>query len=797
MTIPSNQNNSTQSAGYSNSSYGYPPPTDGLDRKVNWQKYIFIYLKNWHWFLITLAVAFGVAAFKIRYTIPQNQNSATIIIEEDENSQDVMSEFRSIRNFRRRVDLANEVAKLSSFSIAKRTVDNLDQEVFWTAHGRIRERPLYINSRLVIEILDDSISWYKNQEWFIDLLHEDRFRLYQRESYDTILTFNNEHNINNWRFIIKKNQNRGGYATFSFIVNDPVILAKYYRNKLQIETDEKEGTLIKLNSTGPVGQRETDYLNELCKSYINSGLERKQQIAENTFNFIDTQIAVITDSLRESEFQLLAFRLSNNVINLSREGEIAFEHLKGFHENKTELKLKENYYSYLKKYVEERNDPHTIITPTLSDANDQLLISAVMELQKLYEERENLDFSAAANNPGVENINIRIQGTRLRILEIIDGLMNNNTLTLEQINTEEKAIIDQLKSLPLNEQQLLNIKRKYDLYNQFYTFLLQKRAETGIRKASIISNARVLDSARYDQVLAVGNNKKITLLIALILGLLIPIGIFSIMDLLDNRIQEREDITNHTDIPIMGVIGHSVIGGEVPVGENPRSAFAESLRRIRSNLQFMIRNSEQKVIMVTSSVSGEGKTFIASNLAAIFALNNKKVLIVGCDLRRPALHKIFSLENTAGLSSIIVGQSTVEECIFETSIQNLFVLPSGPIPPNPAELLETKDVERLFLKLKKEYDYIILDTPPVPLVSDSLSLAKYADMTLYIIRQKYSHKDVINIANHMNNEGRLPNMGLLINDVNPSRSFGYNYFYGYSSGYNYGFYDYSNYYSKD
>lgn len=796
MGTTSDQHNKQAPPGYPNGTYGYPPAHMPEDRPINWKKYFFFFISNWYWFLIALGISLGIAFFKIRYTIPQFLASATLIIEEDESTQDIMSQFRSIRYMQRRADMANEMAKLGSFSIAKRTVENLNQNIFWTAHGRIRERPLYENPLLELIVQDDSLSFYKNKKWYIDILGDEKYRFYQDEGVDTILFFKESQNISGWQFIINKISSASGHNTYSFVVNDEVELTKYYKSKLQVEIDEKEGTLITLRSEGPVGERETDYLNELCKSFISSGLERKQQIAENTFLFIDEQIDIILDSLSESENQLLTFRLSNNVINLSREGDIAFERLKGFHESKTQLKLKENYYIYLKKYVEVRNDPQTIISPTLTDANDQLLIGAVLELQKLYEERENLDFSAAAKNPGVENINERIKGTRLRILEIIDGLMDNNTLTLQQINIEEQAIINQLKTLPLSEQQLLNIKRKYDLYNQFYTFLLQKRAEAGIQKASTISNVHILDQSRYDQLIPVGNNKKVILVLALLSGLFIPAGIFILRDLLDNRIREREDITNHTSIPIIGVIGHSIQGGALTAEEHLNSSFTESLRRIRSNLQFMLRDPNQKVILVTSSVSGEGKTFTATNLATIFAINNKKVLLIGCDLRKPALHRLFNIKNNKGLSSVIIGKSSVAECVIETSIQNLSILPSGPIPPNPAELLETEVMHDLVNKLKKDYEYIILDTPPVALVSDSLSLARFTDMTLYVVRQNYSQKDVINIANQMNNEERLPNLGLLINDIKASRSMGYNYYYGYNRGYNYGYYDYSNYYTK-
>jgi len=796
MTQSNNQNTPP---GYPNGTYGYgpPPPSMPEDRPINWKKYFYLFLSNWYWFLITLGIALSVAFFKIRYTIPQYQASATLIIEEDENSQDIMTQLRSVRYMRRRADMANETAKISSFSMAKRTIQRLNQEIFWTAHGRIRERPLYENPMLDIEIYSDSIDWYMNTSWFIDILEEQQFRLYQDEGIDTILNYNAEQDINGWKFRITQKPEGTGYKTYSFIVNDPIQLANFYKSKLQIETDEKEGTLISLKSEGPVGEREADYLNSLCENYIASGLERKQQIAENTFLFIDEQIKVILDSLEQSENQLLTFRLSNNVINLSREGEMAYERLKSYQERKTQLKLKANYYAYLKNYVESRKDPQTIISPSLMDANDQMLIGTVQELQKLYEERENLDFSVAASNPGVESINDRIRSVRLRILEIVDGLTDNNTLTIEQINTEEQAVINQLKTLPLNEQQLLNITRKYDLYNQFYTFLLQKRAEAGIQKASTISNVRVLDPARYDQMIPIGNNKKVNILLAIAIGMLLPGGFYILRDVLDNRIREREDITNHTDIPIVGIIGHSSLGGTLLAKEHPNSSFTESLRRIRANLQFMLRDNTQKVIMVTSSVSGEGKTFTATNLATIFAMNNKKVLLIGCDMRRPALHRLFNVKNADGLSSIIIGQKKLNDCIVRTSIQNLDLLPAGPIPPNPAELLETTEMKNIFIDLKKEYDYIMLDIPPVALVSDSLSLANFADLTLYVVRQNYSKKDVITIANQMQNEKRLPNLALLINDIKPSRSMGYNYYYGYNKGYNYGYYDYSNYNSKD
>lgn len=768
------------------------------EKTINWKKHLYLLLKNWYWFLITIGLALGVAFFKLNYSIPQYEASAKLIIEENETSQDVLNELRSIRYWRRQADLANERAKLSSFTSVKRAVDSLQQNIFWTAHGRIRKRPIYINPRYLYTCQYDSSNYSINKEWFIDYIDQEKFRIYLKEEIDTIFPLDSNVMLNDWCFSINLKPKGSGHYTYSFVVNDPVTLTKQYINKLDIETDQNQGSVLTLKTAGVVGEREVDFLNTLCQTYIISGLERKQLIAENTSIFIDEQITVILDSLNKSEEHLLAFRLTNNVIDLSRVGEIAYDRLKNFQEQKTRLKLKENYYNYLLDYINKRNDPQTIIAPSIAEVGDQILISTLQEMQGLYQERENLDFTALKNNPSLDNIDDRIKGLRNRLLEIVNGLIENTRLLLEQVEIEEKEIYNQLKTLPPSEQQLLNIKRKYDLYNQFYTFLLEKRAEAGIQKASTISNVRILDPSRIDQLIPVGNDKNTMLFMALLIGFLTPLSIIFFNSLLDNRIKDRSDIENKTDIPIIGIIGHAQNTDVLPVLENPKSEFSEALRRIRANLSFILRKKENSTIMVTSSVSGEGKTFTAANLAAILALNNKKVLLIGCDLRKPALHKVFGISNEKGITSYIVGEENLQNIVFSTAVENLSVMPSGPIPPNPAELLETQEFGKLFSWAKKEFDYLIIDTPPIALVADALSLSQYTDLTIYIIRQYHSHVGVLDVINSAINEDTFPSTYLLINDIKPSRTLGVNYYYGYARGYGYSYYsDSKGYYSSE
>jgi len=763
---------------------------------VNWARFFFIFIRHWYWFLISVGIALGIAFFKTRYTIPRYQASATLIIEEEDNSQDVIGQIRSVRYFRQQSEMANEKAKLKSFSTIKRTVDSLQQDVYWTGHGRIRIRPLYGNPYYRIVVYSDTVQWYKDKKWYVEQIDGERFRLFDDVVIDTILTFNIQNSIADWQFSISKYPQNPSHQTYCFVINNAVSLAKAYQKKLLIESDEREGSVLSLSSVGPVGEHEVDFLNTLCENYILSGLERKQLIAENTFTFIENQIEIILDSLSQAESQLLTFQISNNATNLSQQGEIAYNRLNTFHERRTQLKLQKNYYQYLQEYIDKRNDPETIIAPTLADENDRLLISTVQELQTLYEERESLDFTVMSNNPGLEAINDRIKGVRFRIQEIVRGLIENNRLIQEQLEIEENSILEQLKTLPINEQQLLSIKRKYDLYNQFYTYLLEKRAEAGIQKASTISNIRILDPARYDQVELVGKDKKVILLISFILGLIIPAGILILRDALDYRVRDLEDIVTKTDVPIIGNIGHAAKPGIIPAKDTISSSFSESLRRIRTNLSFALRDSNNKIILVTSSISGEGKTFSVANLAAIIAINHQKVLILGCDLRKPTLHRIFGISNEKGITSYLIGEANLQEIIIQSEIDNLFIIPSGPTPPNPAELIDTKEMKELLHELRKDYDYIIIDTPPIALVADALTLAKYADLTLYLVRQDYSHKNVLNIANQMKDEEKLPKPYLLINDIKPSKGLGMNYYYGYGKSYRY--YDYSQkYYTTD
>jgi len=766
------------------------------DKPVNWRKYMFLFFSNWYWFFITVFIAITIAYLKNRYTIPSYKTTATLLIEEDEETSDFLNEIKSVNRRRRTTDLANEMAKLNAFSLHRRTMDSLGWNIFWTGHGRLAmKRPLYNNPPYHIEIDPASAVWYRDRPFYIDPDGENEVRFYNKNGIDTVLSLNNWNKIHGWRFKIKRSEYIPVYSSYSFVYYSPNTLAQLYRSRIISEADEEKSKIIRVNSQGSVASIEIEYINALCNNYIFSGLERKRRIAENTLEFIEDQILIIENSLHQIEKQLLTFRLDENVVDLSREGQMAYDKLQNFYNHKTQLTLKKNYYLYLKDYINKKRDPQAIISPTLVEINDQLLIDQVRSLQQLYEEREQLEFSASLENPGVAQINSRIQTVRLKILDILNGLIHSNELAWDQIDVEEKSVEEQLLQLPVSEQELLNIQRKHDVNNQFYKFLLEKRAEAGIKLASTVSNIRILDKASLFNTAVVGTKKSILYLFALLIGLIIPGGIIYLADSLDTRIKDRTDIEENTDIPILGIVSHDASRSHIPVNDKRGSAFAESFRHIRTNLNYVLRDPSQKVIMVTSTISGEGKTFIALNLATILALNDKKVLLAGFDLRRPSLHKIFNLDNSEGISTYLSKQSKLEDAIYSSNVPGLDILIAGPVPPNPAELIETDLMKNMINTISDIYDFVVIDTPPMALVTDAQLISKYTHATIYVIRQNFSPKGVLE---HINNYKvkQTSEMSLLVNDIKESTAFGYRYYYGYDYSYNY-YYKYGDNYYHD
>ena len=389
-----------------------------------------------------------------------------------------------------------------------------------------------------------------------------------------------------------------------------------------------------------------------------------------------------------------------------------------------------------------------------------------------------------------------MEDARAALPEKVSSAISQLQLSIDNVNSNISKVEKELGRLPGTERRLIGIQRKFDLNNTVYTYLLERRAEAGIAKASQITDNRIIDEAMSQNTIKVKPKESKNYLTAALLGLMIPMLLIVIFDLLNNKIIVKHDVERITKAPIIGYISHSEYKVEDPVAEKPGSTLAESFRAVRTSLAFYTGQTKCPVIVISSPVSGEGKTFVSVNLATIISMMNKKVLIVGLDLRKPRVHAILKAGNGHGMSQYLSGGATFEEVIASTEIDNLWFAPSGPVPPNPAELIGSPKMAEFIARARDEFDAIIIDTPPVGIVTDALLLSQLANVTLFVIRQRYTSRGSVQLLDEIFRKGEMPNVALLVNDISASGYYGYGLRYGYSLGYGSRYYDPGNYYTK-
>lgn len=781
---------------------------DYKEESIDIKKLLFKILNNWYYFAIMVFITLSVAYFVNKYTVPAYKITSSVLIKDKESAmsggvEGMIEEMGLFRRSRKK-SVENEIEILKSYELVSRAINELnDFKISYYSIGRINTPERYQSSPFTV-VLDTNFR-QSNSKIYLTLLNNNEF-IVNTDNDDlpeTKLKFDKKFSNAKLSFTIFKNEenfnNYGEGSKFYFTINDLNSLTLQYKGKLTVDLNDKKGTILFLSSSGLNTKKEADFLNKLSEVYIRYGLEEKNQITQNAIKFIDSQLNGITDSLKVAESELLNFKINNNTVNIDKEGEMIFNQLDKVQNEKIILDIKAKYYDYLLKYIEGKNNFKDVISPSIMGIDDQLLNSLISNLSQYYTEKETLLYSAKENTPTVNLINLKIQNTKDALVENVKNLVNTTKMSIEDVQKRMSKIDSEMSKLPVTQRELINVQRKFNLSDNIYNYLLEKRAEAGIAQASNIPDNKVIDIARPQNAVQISPKKTLNYLIALAIGLLIPLIIIIILDFLNNKIIERKDIEDKTDIPIIGSIGHNNQDTDLVVNDKPKSSISESFRTLRTNLQYILRNKDSFIISITSSISGEGKTFCAINLGSIIAISNKKTLLVGLDLRKPKLHKDLNIPNDVGMSTFLIGKANFDDLILSTPVENLYVIPSGPIPPNPAELIESdKFVE--FIKLAKEkFDYIILDTPPVALVTDALLLTKYTNANIYVIRQNFSSKSVINLVNDLKKNEDILNLSIIINDVQiPSYygiygrynySYGGYYSYGYGSSYGGGYYD--------
>jgi capsular exopolysaccharide synthesis family protein len=790
-----------------------PSQEDTIDIKA----LLFQALSYWKIFVLAVGLSLSIAYFFNKYTDPIYEASSKVLIMVDNQN---INPFNAASFFKQPVNIENEMAILRSFDLTQNAISKMDWQLSYFRYGQIRENQMFENQPFKVEIdtnhlqavgLKFDVVMLSDKRFVLKVPAVNQMSLYHYgknetsdqtaslpKGLDQEFSFGQKITTDLFSFTIQYKQMYGDDKEFYFYMNSLENLAMRYNGRFQVKPMHNDATIVLISIKDENSKQAIQLVNAITQAYVNYNLDFKNKQSESAIRFIDDQLAGITDSLKSSEKRLENYRENNQMLSISDVSSTSFERVYALDKEKAKAELQADYFRYLKNYIKKGlSDKEGMVAPSILDLNDPILIGLVGQLNELYMKRNELAASSTLQNPAAKQIELKIKNTERALVENIQNIEENSKIQLESIDHQLSVVKAEIQSLPQKERQLVDITRQYKVNENTYSFLLEKRVESGITRAGNVSDYSVIDIAR--RVSMVYPKTSLNYTIALLLGLLIPIGFIFVKEFFNDKIRSKKDIEAVVNVPIIGVVGHYEATGNTVVLDKPKSVLAETFRSIRTNFQFLSHDKELKVISVTSTFSGEGKTFNSINIASIFSISGKKTVLLGCDLRKPKIFEDFQLANDKGITTYLIGRAKLSDIIQQTAYDNIDIITAGPVPPNPSELLESKAMSDLIEELKLIYDIVIIDTPPIGLVTDAIFMMERSDVSAYIVRQDYTTKAALNALKEVKNLNKIRNLAVIVNDVqHESGSYsGYGYGgYGYSYGYGYG-YGYGNYYQEE
>ena len=766
------------------------PIEEKEDSGLNIKFIIFKLLSNWYWFALTFVVMLSLAFFYLTYATKQYRISAKLLINDTKSSStesesDILSNFGL---FSTQSNVNNEVQILKSKTLLYNVIKDLQLNVIYFGAGDIKKTDVYKLSPFNIKLL--SISDRLAHGQIIEYQLETKNGKVYLKGNDTNIpiNFNDTVNTKYVSFIITRTN-----IPFKEGVDYGMDIMSYndaYAQLLPLFTivvTNEDVTTIDLSVTSDVQARGEDMLNKLIEVYIKSNVDENNRIADSTIVFIDSRLVGVQRELNNVEQQIEAFKTSSNITDITAQSQLLINTNADLQKQLSENSVQLQVTDMLTNYLADENNKR--IMPTTVSIADPAFVTSLDKYNSLVLQRETILQSTTPDNPVIKSIDQQLAILRSDLLKILNSYKGSLSLKEKELESKNNQVNGYIKKVPAQQKLYLEYSRQQDIKQQLYLYLLQKREETAISRFNNVAPVRILDKATSD-ALPFSPNKMVTLTSAVLLAFFIPVGVIFGKRYFNNKILSEEDVAKVTKAPVVAHIGQKRQTEQIVVKPQSRSIIAEQFRGLRSNLQFML-GDKGKVIMITSSMSNEGKSFISLNLSSVLAISNKRVLLLELDLRKPKISKYLDIENTVGFSNYIISSDlTLKDVIKPSGINdNWWILNSGTIPPNPAELLMNKRMQDFMEEARQQFDFIIIDTPPIGLVSDAQTLAGYADVTLFIVRQKYTLKYQAHMVEDMRITRKIKNIGIVLNDVKREKAYGYGYTYryGYNYGYNYGY----------
>ncbi len=760
-------------------------------------EWLFTFLHYWYLFVIAIVIALGLAMLKNRRWIPSYFSQGTIVIKESAtygSSSALMSGFGVDAGYK---NVNNQMIMLGSYDLMSRVVDSLPfLNVEYITQGRFKTRQLYRQTPIIVEpshvdaraygpmyqvlFRSDGTMHISSTDEEMPLELDVKYGEPVHCSLFDITVWPTELMINSGKIYFR-------FRTHESLVDE-------FMSRLQLSFVTEGSTVLALSLTSETPQRDCEFIDKLAKIYLLQNLEQKNAVAENSIRFINEQLKNLQSSLQVSEGAMTNFRQENKFVDVNSYAGQLMGRIASYDQHSMELRLRETYFDYLIGYIHQNIENGVVIAPTTMGVNEPVLIGLVQQLNDLRIQRGELtekNVYYAKYTKDIENVKTAIE-------EVVSSMRASLEIEKSDLKRRYDEVERSIKQLPEKELQMVAIERNYRIDDNYYTFFLQKRAEAEIQKASNTPDNSIMDKARTTAIMNAKAKSKTTSTY-LIIGFLIPMVLIILSELLNNKIRSPKDVVKLKFFRLIGTLRHAKSQNPTLVRASPRSSYAEMLRAIRTRIEFVLKRKDKMVICVTSTESGDGKTFLSTNLAALYAMTGRKTLLIDLDLRKPNIHTKLGMENGDGASNYLIGDCELKDTMLKDTPFGFDFVRAGTIPPNPGELVHADKLGQTIAKLREQYDYIVIDTSPIGLVPDAYAIIENSDMCLFVIRCMQTNKSFCKqtleqMAEVVDNPEKVQ---IVLSDIptegRHSYGSGYGYGYGGYGGYGYGHFGYGGY----
>ncbi|MGV3767649.1 MAG: GumC family protein [Chitinophagaceae bacterium] len=744
------------------------------------------FLRLWPWLLASVIIGGATAYLFLKASSPAYKIHASVLVQDDKKSTE-LGQASILQDFdlfgKSNVD--NEAEILKSRTLMAQVVENLDLSVSYHIEGSLKNTELYAEKPVDLSFFpntEDSATYPLELVWQQDTKHPNAFTLsYNERSFNGQL--NDTLRLPEGKVLLTATKNMSAWKAatpLKITVVHPDAATQKYLSSLKVEIPNKQVSVIYLTLSEVIQAKGEAILNALVNSYMQANVTDKNRIADSTMQFIDERLALVFGELSDIEKSIEQFKTKNQLVDISTQSGILLnnssEYARQQTTNEVQLSIVKSLEEFLKANI---NDER--IVPSSLVMQEAGFIALVQRYNDALLQREKMLMSMTKEHPGIVTINQQLVNLRQELLSSINSVKRGIQVSVHELAARNSGFTSEIRKLPSRERNFLDYSRQQAIKQELYLFLLKKREETAISKSATIASARIIDRAKSDPG-PYKPQRAMVLVIGLLAGLFIPFGISFGKDFLNTKVTAIPDITKATNCPILSEIGHNTENTTVALQH--RHLVSEQFRSLRTNLQYLLPGKEEKTILVTSSMSGEGKSFLSINLSATLALAGKKVILLEFDLRKPKVTQNLQLQQSGFTNYILDKENNWEKWIQPSGVCDSFhVLSSGPLPPNPTELLMLPKMNELIAGLKAQYDYIIIDTPPAGMVTDAEIMATYADITLYLVRHHFTFKQQIRLIEKLAHKKTLPRINIVVNDVDLKKgNYGYN-TYGYGNYY--------------